>query len=158
MPLTFAAIAPVIGGIAEEEAITDNVEFPLSVLLINGRKDPLVPFKGGGVGFRHRRGRVIGAFETFNFWKTVCGIKNEPYISYIVDKQSQKKTVKVFSAIGGRMNTEVILYVMIYGGHVFPGKKSGPLRKFLVGEGCNTLNAEDLIYNFFINHPQAQLP
>ena len=158
LPMTFAAIAPVIGGIAENIAIEAQPEFPTSVLMINGTKDPLVPFKGGGVGFRHKRGIVVGAVQSYSFWKNACGIKGQSYVSYLKDPVSGEKNVKVVSATGGRMNTDVVLYIMIGGGHVWPGNKVGRLMRGIVGQECMTFKGASVIYRFFEKHVRYNFP
>jgi poly(3-hydroxybutyrate) depolymerase len=117
-----------------------------------------VPFAGGGVGYSGRRGVVISAAQSFAFWKNVCGISGESYISYLEDPASGEKNVKVLSASGGRMNTEVILYTMIGAGHVWPGRKIKFLQKMMVGKGCETIDGTELIFSFFEKHVRFDLP
>lgn len=55
------AIAPVAGSIAENEVKGFMINQPVSVLVINGTDDKLVPYDGGAVlNERAGRGRVIG--------------------------------------------------------------------------------------------------
>ena len=55
------------------------------------------------------------------------------------------------------MNTDVFLYIMIGGGHVWPGNKVGRLMKHLVGNECMTFKAAKLIYRFFETHVRYDL-
>ena len=65
----FAAIAPVIGGMAPSVAENFHPSQPISVLIINGTEDPLVPFEGGRVTFMGRgRGSIIPTTETLKKW------------------------------------------------------------------------------------------
>ena len=57
-----AAIAPVAGGLAEPMRASFRPARPVSVLIMNGTEDPLVPYAGGAVSRTH--GRVLGAEET----------------------------------------------------------------------------------------------
>ena len=67
-----AAIAPVAGGIAEPLRESFKPEHPVSVLMINGTEDPLVPFYGGGVaGGNH--GRVIQTEAAARLWAGADG-------------------------------------------------------------------------------------
>ena len=58
-----AAIAPVVGGIADPPEAWLRPERPVSVLMLQGTRDPLVPYHGGAVAFgrgrdhRYRGGR-----------------------------------------------------------------------------------------------------
>jgi polyhydroxybutyrate depolymerase len=53
-----AAIAPVAGGIADPFYQRFSPDRPVSVLILQGTADPLVPYGGGGV-LRGRRGKII---------------------------------------------------------------------------------------------------
>lgn len=41
---------------------------PVSILLLQGTDDPLVPYDGGGVG-RERRGAIVGTDVALGLWR-----------------------------------------------------------------------------------------
>jgi poly(3-hydroxybutyrate) depolymerase len=61
-----AAIAPVVGGIADPPDAWLHPEQPVSVLMLQGTSDPLVPYHGGPVAFG--RGRIIDTEEAARRW------------------------------------------------------------------------------------------
>ena len=65
-----AAIAPVVGGMAPAMAKKFHPAHPVSILIIQGDADPLVPIRGGTVGFFRgsRRGHVIPTEETISLY------------------------------------------------------------------------------------------
>ena len=64
-----AAVAAVAGTMAAKSECAGSPR-PVSVLLIHGTQDPLVPYIGGGVGFGERRdrGSVVSVAATRDFW------------------------------------------------------------------------------------------
>jgi polyhydroxybutyrate depolymerase len=72
-----AAIAPVVGGMAEGIRSTFSPAQPVSVLILQGTGDPLVPYGGGGV-LAGRRGRIIGTEEAVWLWVEANGCAREP--------------------------------------------------------------------------------
>lgn len=149
----FAAIAPVVGGIAERFRDKFKPEKPVSVFIIQGTDDPLVPFHGGGI-LRGRRGRIIDTDTATQLWVKHDRCLQEPRTGLLQNRDAKDKcTVKWYSWDKGRDNTEVKLFVVQGGGHTWPG---GPqyLPAFLVGTVCRDFNATEAIWEFFKNHPK----
>ena len=55
VPDLIAAIAPVVGGMAPAMAKKFHPDHTVSILVIQGDADPLVPIRGGMVGFPRGR-------------------------------------------------------------------------------------------------------
>src|SRR5215467_7244981 len=72
-----AAVAAVAGTMAAKSECAGPPR-PISVLLIHGTQDPLVPYTGGGVGFGERRdrGSVVSVAATRDFWLRADGLQN----------------------------------------------------------------------------------
>ena len=71
-----AAIAPVAGGIAERFAPEFSPSQPVSVLIIQGTRDPLMPFEGGEVHPGHR-GRIVPTRRALELWARADGLSSE---------------------------------------------------------------------------------
>jgi polyhydroxybutyrate depolymerase len=148
-----AAIAPVSGGIAEPFSDRFKPENPVSVFIIQGTDDPLVPFHGGGI-VRGRRGRIIDTDEAVRLWTQRDGCKPEPRAGTLPDADRRDRcTVKWYSWSRGRENTEVKLFVIQGGGHTWPGGAQY-LPALIVGRVCRDFNATEAIWEFFKNHPR----
>jgi len=67
----FRAVASIVAAMPEISECSKPTD-PISVLLMNGTKDPLIPYQGGKVGFKrdteHQRGSVISTPASINYW------------------------------------------------------------------------------------------
>ncbi len=149
----FAAIAPVAGGIADPF----NKEFapanPVSVLAINGTRDPLVPFAGGNVA-RVGRGKVISVDDAMHLWVVRDGTAPEPQVGILPDTDPTdgcRVTWKKWT--GGKNGTEVWLYSEEGAGHTWPGKMQN-LPRVIVGSVCKDFEGSEAIWSFFKGHPK----
>src|SRR6185295_5407099 len=70
----FAAIAPVVGGMAATLAADFKPEQPVSVCILQGTEDRLVPFDGGAV--KWNRGVLVSTKTTVKKWVEHAGCKN----------------------------------------------------------------------------------
>ncbi len=138
-----AAIAPVCGVIVTIPKSSD----PVSVLIINGTADPMVPYYGGGRsgpggGGRGRRSGGPGipsVSEAVSTWVAHNGCSPKP-------KRTKRKGLikEVYS--GGRRGTEVMLCALVGGGHNWPGDAKDNTKSGVVGA--------DVIWEFFERHPK----
>ncbi|MEO0077764.1 MAG: PHB depolymerase family esterase, partial [candidate division WOR-3 bacterium] len=144
-----AAIAPVAAGLPEPLAEVRPAH-PVSVLAINGTADPLVPYAGGGVGLRHKRGRVLSAPGTACFWVQANGCAEPAVVETLPAADSTDRTKVVRSHwSGGRESSEVLLYTVVGGGHTWP---SGTRRPRSFGRTSRNIDATRAIWEFFKKH------
>jgi len=151
----FAAIAPVIGGMARPVAENFRPTDPVSVLIINGTDDPLVPYGGGQVMFLGRpRGEIIPTSQTVKRWVVHNRCDRDPLVSHMPDKDPDDKSTCVAATYrDGRDGTEVVLITVEGGGHTWPGG-SQYLPVSMIGRVCRDFDATALIWAFFKNHPK----
>ena len=146
-----AAIAPAIGGMAESVGKNFKPKFPVSVLLINGTKDPLVPYEGGYVRFgKQKLGKTLSVDEIVNLWVKHNGCQKNPKVEKLPDRDKTDGSQVVKYTYGnGRLGSKVLLLKIIGGGHNWPGaRKYAP--QFLIGKTCYDLNATDYVIRFFL--------
>jgi len=147
----FAAIAPVVGGMAPALAADFHPDHPVSVLLLQGTEDPLVPFDGGPIAYH--RGQTVATRTAVKKWVDADGCK-EGVKENLPDRDPDDGTrVNRTTYAGGKDGTEVVLVTIDGGGHTWPG---GPqyLPRFMIGRVCRDLDASDLIWDFFAKHPK----
>jgi polyhydroxybutyrate depolymerase len=133
-----AAIAPVVGGIREPFHREFKPEHPVSVLLIMGTDDPLVPFEGGPVA--KNRGSCLSAAQSARMWHESNGCRPEPVKDELDDKdRSDGCRVKRSTWSGGKNGTEVVLLTIEGGGHTWPDGGQY-LPKALIGPVCRDLD------------------
>jgi polyhydroxybutyrate depolymerase len=145
-----AAIASVAGTLPDNLLGSCRPARPVSVLLINGTADPVVPYSGGGVGLAAKRGRVASALETAEFWAQADSCQPKPETLPVIDTDTTDGTrVRSVHWTGGRDGSEVILHTVEGGGHTWPG---GAARARLFGRTARDINATEVIWQFFERH------
>ena len=156
---TFAAMAAVIGSMAKPVARKFHPRKSIPVLIMNGTQDPLVPFKGGGVGFLGFRGQVIGVEACVRKWVRHNKCARRPVISELPDidpDDGTRVTRRVYSSRVG--SGEVVYYKIENGGHNWPGGQKY-LSEKIVGKLCKDIDATKIIWEFFnahITHPSLR--
>ncbi|MGB2962487.1 MAG: PHB depolymerase family esterase [Anaerolineales bacterium] len=147
---TIAAIAPVAGALWIEDF---GLESPVSLLYITGTEDPLNPIDGGVPGLAIGDGEPGGGKakppveEHIQLWTGALACESQPEIL-----TSAEGIVKVhFSQC--RDNAEVVYYTLEDVGHHWPGGKVR-LSEILVGKSTDVMNATEVIWEFFQDHPK----
>jgi polyhydroxybutyrate depolymerase len=147
------AIAPVVGGIADPPEAWLWPDRPVSVLILQGTSDPLVPYHGGSVAFG--RGRVIDTEDAARRWAALNGAgapRQEP-LPTGDGRCGGLRTVYP----GGRDGTEVALVRLDGGGHTWAGGAQY-LPALLIGRVCRDFDATRVIWEFFKAHPRPGGP
>lgn len=146
-----AAIAPVVGGIAQPFAEEFKPAAPVSVFMIQGTNDPLVPYHGGGV-LRGRNGSIISTEKAAQMWVNANGCETKPITGELADADPGDNCRVNWSRWpDGKNGTEVVLYTIEGGGHTWPG---GPqyLAASVIGRVCRDFDATRAIWEFFKKH------
>jgi polyhydroxybutyrate depolymerase len=147
-----SAIAPVAGSVPESLFSGCRPQLPVSVLLVNGTADPLVPYGGGGVGLGTKRGRVIPVRSTADFWVNADGCPAVAARTRVLDADPRDGMRTVVEEFGpGRDSSEVLLYTVEGGGHTWP---SGAERPHRFGRVSRDFDATRTIWEFFEKHPR----
>jgi len=155
IPEKVAAIAPVAGAIPTDILPANITGVPVSVFIISGTHDPLVPWDGGMIGTeRHPRGTCISIPDSVMFWvnRNNC---NTTAKSMWLPNINILDLCRVHCDIyeGGDNNTEVVLYEVKRGGHTWPGGYQY-FPKFIIGRTCRDIYANEKIWEFFSLHPK----
>jgi len=144
-----AGIAPVAGGIATEVAADFHPAAPVSVLIINGREDPLVPYDGGAVGKTH--GSIVSTERALHLWLDADGLHGEPHVRNVAANKAGDCGEQWQMWSGGRNGSGVTLISLAGGGHTWPGGAQY-LPRAIVGAVCPELDASRVIWDFFRQH------
>jgi polyhydroxybutyrate depolymerase len=91
---------------------------PVSMLMIAGTKDPLVPYYGGYV---RDGGEILSAEDTLERWRKWNGCP-ESLVQATRNEVEDDTTLDILSYIGCQNNTTVKLYRINGGGHSWPGQ------------------------------------
>jgi polyhydroxybutyrate depolymerase len=147
-----AAVAPVIANMPVHLLEHCQPAVPLSILMMNGTSDPLMPYQGGQVKLgKQELGEVISTMQTFNFWKknNVCGA--DSVFTSIPDKDQEDGCRATRTSFSCSSHTDVILYSILGGGHNMPGCKQY-LPRSVIGTTCRDFNGADVIWEFLKRH------
>lgn len=139
----FAGAASIISSMSENVYNDCHPQKAISMLLMNGTDDPLVPYEGGYV----QEGLVVSTEENIAFWVNNNECEGEPVIT---EQDNVDDGTSVYHEFWGECNSEssVALYKIIGGGHTWPG---GPqyMNESTVGIASEEFVAAEKIWEFF---------
>jgi polyhydroxybutyrate depolymerase len=146
----FAGIGTVIANMPAGVGPCDLKAMPL--VMINGTADPMVPFRGGNVGFRGERGTVESVDATAALFATADGCDGRPRATPVAKKDpASTLSVTRVEWAGCRPGTSLTLYRVEGGGHGLPGRAAasrGPLAG-LLGPSTDDIVGADVIVDAF---------
>ncbi len=121
----------------------------LSVLMINGTEDPVVPSDGGAVEFDGQKlGKVLSTERTFAFWKRQAACTSEA-VTLIPDFVPQDGTrIERTKATGCRGDAKVELFAVQGAGHTWPSGWQY-LPESLIGATSRDIDASIAAWRFF---------
>ena len=145
-------IAAVSAGLALDQLVDCNADSTVSVMIINGTRDPMMPFTGGEMIVEERsQGSFLSAEETINFW--LKGNKCKEKIAHrdmpntnLFDETRSEKFIHANCDNGSR----VVLISVTNGGHTWPGGRQYSTEK-AIGKTSKDFDASDEIWRFFKN-------
>lgn len=154
LPGKIAAVASVAATLPEAYTKYEATS-PVPVLYMLGTEDPLVPFTGGVVGGKllvQERGKVVPARQAVQYWLVNNGIESvRPRKSKLDTDASEGISILVRDYRNGDSKRDVLVYELVGGGHTWPGGwKYLPER--LIGKTATSINANELIWEFFSGH------
>lgn len=139
-----AAIGPVAGALNME----CKPAHPVSVIIFHGTADQHILYEGGPpkkIFDDHPRVDNSVAYAV-SFWVKQNGCSNN-------SKKQDKGNISIETYTDDKNGTEVALYTIKDGGHVWPGgEKGGPWGD----EPTQEISATDIIWDFFAKHPKKE--
>jgi polyhydroxybutyrate depolymerase len=148
LPQRFAAVCSIAANLPVN--LKDRqVATPVSILIMNGTDDKLMPYKGGYIIGQPNMGQVLSARDTALFWANANQCRQESETALLADLQPEDGT-KVTRLVYPNClkGAEVILYSIENGGHTWPnGEQYLPER--LVGKVSRDLDANQTLWEFF---------
>lgn len=145
------AIAPVIANMGAALISRCRPVGNVSVFMIPGTADRLMPYGGGGVaaGFGNR-GTTVSADRTLEFWRTAMGCGAAPRTERF-DPIQDDTEVAITSYEVCRGGATVQRWTVEGGGHTWPGRAGARrgLRGRLAGVAASEFSATQVILDFF---------
>ena len=154
----FAGIAPVSGGLAPAIAEKFKPQYPVSILLIHGEADPIVPFAGGEVGFSggRKRGKLIPTTEALAKYVARSGNQGEPTVGTLEPEKDDGTSAVVTKYPDGPGGVKTWYYLVKNGGHTWPGRPPY-LPERIIGKASHAFSASETIGQFFMSCPARVL-
>ena len=149
MAATFSGIATVAGTMPAEVAAKCTPPRALSVLMVHGTEDPIVPWEGGELK-RGAGGTVLGAEATATRWAAAMQC-TESSREDLPTKVSDGTKVWKETYDGCRRGARVVFWGIEGGGHAWPGKRFEPRNpgmRALLGRWSSNLDVTELIWRF----------
>jgi polyhydroxybutyrate depolymerase len=140
-----AAIAPVANALLVQ---VEQLTRPVSLLMIWGTDDPINSMQGGLVTYHERTIIRPSAIASLQQWGQL--LKCAPDLTSTVPQPG----IERFILHSENSNAEAVLYTINGMGHYWPGGVNF-LSEQIAGHRSHRLNATDLIWDFFCNHPMV---
>ena len=149
-PERISAIATVAATMQASLSGTRAISKPVSVMMIEGTDDPLVPFEGGRVRAGARR-EILSAHDSAVKWAQLNGCSLAPTVQQLPIRSGDSTRVRVENFTPCPGNAEVIMYVIEGGGHTWPGGWQY-FPEGIIGKTSRNLDASEEIIAFFRRH------
>ena len=147
----FAAVAPVAANLSVELAPRCRPSRPVSIAIVNGTEDQIVPWNGGPIKVLwSERGEVLSTGATVARWTELnrCG---EMRSAAPVDSVGDDGTSVVLHTGECAQGSAVALYEIVGGGHTWPSGEPY-LGTRIVGRVSRELDANEVIWRFLGRH------
>jgi len=145
----FRAIAPVIASMSVDLVRSCSPEKGVSVLMIQGTADTLMPYGGGPVAARFgSRGSVVSSEQTLELWARILDCRQSPTRSRL-GRAGDPTSVSILRYQGcSRDGAALQRWTVEGGGHTWPGTRSNRLVERMFGPTAD-FTATDVILDFF---------
>ena len=146
---TMAAIASVAATMPEALSVRCKPVKPISVLIIHGTNDPLIPYQGGALTRTALGGNVLSAPDAIKFWATHNKCSANPVTVQLPDRDPEDGTrIRRERYSPCAVGVEVELDTVDGGGHTLPGSRQY-LPERLIGRTSRDMDGSEFIWTFF---------
>ena len=146
-----AAVGIVAATMGEITASHCHPGKPVSVMLIQGAQDPLVPIQGGPMGPNGSRGMILSLKDAAKKWIGLDACDSKPEIAALQDKAADGTSIRREAFTGCKGSAEVVVYTVEGGGHTWPGGKAY-LSESIIGKTSHNMDASEVLWEFFSKH------
>jgi polyhydroxybutyrate depolymerase len=144
-----AAVGIVGASLSPNVASRCHPEKPVSVLIVQGTKDPLVPFAGGPLRRNRSHGEALSHEAAVQKWVEINPCSKLPKRQHIPDGAGDGTSIEIAAYSGCAGGAQVAGYTVEDGGHTWPGGIQY-LPSALIGKTSRNLDASETIWEFFV--------
>jgi polyhydroxybutyrate depolymerase len=145
-PELYVGAATVIANMPAEAGASCRLTKPMPVIMFNGTADPMVPYRGGGVGLTGSRGEVWAAERTAAFIARANGCA-DPAERQVGGSGGDRIKVVRLDWAGCSSGRTVTLYRVEGGGHQLFGHTN--ILPMIFGPGTTQVSAPEIIMDRF---------
>jgi polyhydroxybutyrate depolymerase len=149
-----AAVAIVGASLSKKEAGDCHPNQPVSVLIVQGTADPVVPFAGGPSGAAGARGVVLSHDEAVRRFVAADHCAENTKTEHIPDLAGDGTNIDVTMYGPCADGSEVRGYVVNGGGHTWPGGMQY-LPAMFIGKTTRNLDGSEVIWEFLSRHERG---
>jgi polyhydroxybutyrate depolymerase len=146
-----AAVGIVAASLSSNTAAACKPARLVSVLIIQGTEDPLVPFQGGALGKHGDRGEVLSHDAAVKKFAALNRCSTSPQTQQIPGTASDGTSTNVSIYGECASGTEVRSYTVEGAGHTWPGGMQY-LPSSIIGKTSHNFDASEVIWEFFAAH------
>jgi polyhydroxybutyrate depolymerase len=149
-----AGVATVAGELTPPIAANFRPQYPVSIFIIHGDRDPIVPIEGGEVRAPDGRGRgkVLGARQTLDLYIKRNGNADRPTITMLDTDVKDRTSIEISKYPDAPGGEKAWLYLVKNGGHTWPGRPLY-LSEAVIGSASQDFDATEVIWQFFKSCP-----
>jgi polyhydroxybutyrate depolymerase len=148
------AAAALVAGVPEVGVLpSTGPRRPVPVIAFHGTEDRIMRYEGGRIGSLipgRRHGTSISVAELECFWVEANHCDQAPRRQTLPATRDGSHVE--IAAYTGETGEDVVFYKIVGGGHTWPGGKQF-LPRLLAGNTNRSINASELIWRFFVDHP-----
>ena len=124
--------------------------FPVSVLVIQGDADPIVPMHGGDVrvGIGRARGKLVDTDLTVAKYVERNGSRGKPTVTVLDADQKDGTTIEARTYPDGPGGVKTAYWIIKGGGHAWPGRGQYATEG-MIGKVSRDIDATRTIWEFF---------
>jgi polyhydroxybutyrate depolymerase len=120
---------------------------PVSVVMINGTSDPVVPYGGGTE--HNLQLPIVSVEDSAKAWAKIDRCAEKPSQTKLSAHEKGGMETKVETYDGCQQGAQVVLYSVKGGGNTWPGGEQYEVEK-QVGKTSRDLNANETIWSFLV--------
>lgn len=150
MPSKISGFAAVASSMPLDQLVECAPDTTISLMMINGTRDPLLPFEGGQMVMDEmEKGSILSTGVTIDYWREINGCtekvseKDVPNADTFDETRSERITWD-----DCKNKDRIVLIQVINGGHTWPGGRQY-LNERTAGKVSRDFDAADLIWRFF---------
>ncbi len=149
----FVGVASVAANMPDRMEHRCRPSAPVSLMMIHGTNDTMVPFRGGDVrsGLK-RMGRVMSTEDTAEFFAQRNGCALTAVPTPVPNKSTEDSTETIRLEYPECRDSRVVVYQVDRGGHTWPGARTGQPER-VAGKTSQDFDASQTALDFFKSLP-----